>query len=305
MTEIPFVDAHVHLWDLAAISYPWLTPPFDEGGPNGNVQAIARNYLLDDYIADSARWNVVGMVHVDAGAEPTSALAETDWLQAVQDLRGIPNGIVAFAPLDSPDVDAILAAQSARPGVRGIRQIVNWHRDGNRSYTPRDLTGDPQWRAGYARLADHRLSFDLQCYPGQMIAVAEFVAAHPRTPVIVNHMGMPVPSDPDGLIGWRTGMRALASLDHVFVKLSGIGFAYRDWTIEQARRVVLETIDLFGVDRCMFASDSPTDKLFGTFDRHLEAYHSIVKDFTLAERRALFGRNANRIYRLGLSLADR
>jgi predicted TIM-barrel fold metal-dependent hydrolase len=30
MKTFPFVDAHVHLWDLSHIHYPWLTPPFDE-----------------------------------------------------------------------------------------------------------------------------------------------------------------------------------------------------------------------------------------------------------------------------------
>ena len=52
----------------------------------------------------------------------------------------------------------------------------------------------------------------------------------------------------------------------------------------------------------MFASDSPTDKLFAAFDAYLEAYHALVADFSEDERRDLFGRNANRIYRLGLDL---
>ena len=49
-------------------------------------------------------------------------------------------------------------------------------------------------------------------------------------------------------------------------------------------------------------SDFPTDKLFGTFDRRLDAYHAIVANFTLDERGDLFGRNVNRFYRLGLDL---
>jgi len=49
-------------------------------------------------------------------------------------------------------------------------------------------------------------------------------------------------------------------------------------------------------------SDFPTDKPFGTFDRHLDADHAIVANVTLDERRDLFGRNANRVYRLGLDL---
>lgn len=302
MDAPPFVDAHVHLWDLDHIHYPWLTPPFDDSGPNGSVEAIARNYLLDDYLADARRWDVRGIVHIDAGAEASAALDETDWLQGMADTRGLPSAIVAFAALDDPDVDALLERHAAHRSVRGIRHIVNWHADPNRTYTPRDVTQDVAWQRGFARLGHHGLSFDLQCYPAQMAPLTFLFARHPDVPVIINHAGMPVVTDPDGIAQWREGMRALAALPNVSIKLSGFGFAWRDWTIERIGPLVLEAIDIFGTDRCMFASDVPTDKLFGSFDRHLDAYHAIVAAFSDDERRDLFGRNANRIYRLGLEL---
>src|SRR3546814_8468317 len=90
-------------------------------------------------------------------------------------------------------------------------------------------------------------------------------------------MGMPVASNPAGVDDWRQGMRALAANTHVVTKISGVGFIDRRWTVEQIRPLVLETIEIFGADRCLFASDFPTDKLFGSFDRHMEAYHAIVR----------------------------
>lgn len=297
---IPFVDAHIHLWDLRHIRYAWLTPPFAEDGPNGSVAAIARDYGLADYRADLAKWNVVGAVHIDAGADPAQALDETRWLDGLGD--ALPTGIVAYAPLDDPEVETQLAAQAAFPRVRGIRQIVNWHADPLRTYTPHDLTQDDQWQAGYARLAAHDLSFDLQCYPAQMPALAPLIARNPDIPVIINHLGMPVLSDPDGVAQWRAGLRALAAIPHVAIKLSGLGFIARDWTLDRVRPFLLEAIDLFGTDRCLFASDAPTDKLFAPIDRYLEAYHAITAEFTEDERRAMFGRNAVRIYRLGLDI---
>lgn len=301
MTERPpFVDAHVHLWDLSHIRYPWLMPPFAEDGPNGSVEPIARDYRLDDYLADARGWDVRGIVHVDAGANPADALKETDWLQAMADARGMPNAIVAFAALDDPEVEALLAAHAERRSVRGIRHIVNWHPDPVRTYTPRDVTGDEAWAAGFALLGKYGLSFDLQAYPGQFAGLAPLLERHPDVPVMVNHAGMMVGES--GREEWRAGMRALAAIPHVAVKISGIGFAFRPWTIEQMRSYVLETIELFGTDRAMFASDFPTDKLFGGFDQHLDAYNAIVADFSDDERRALFAGNANRLYRLGLTL---
>ena len=302
MRDIPFVDAHVHLWDLDHLRYPWLTGPFGDDGPNGSVAAIATTYLPADYRAESANWTVAGIVHVDAGADAAHALAETEWLEGLADQGDLPTGIVAFAALDDPEVEPLLAAHAGHGRVRGIRHIVNWHADPRRTYTPRDITDHPDWARGFALLGKYGLSFDLQAYPGQFPALARLLAAHPDTPVVVNHLGMPVAGDPDGRAQWRTGMAALAALPQVAVKISGFGFVQRPWSVDDARPWIAETIDLFGPDRCLIASDFPTDRLFGTFDATLDAYATIIAGYSEDERRAMWGSNADRVYRLGLGV---
>lgn len=296
MRDLPFIDAHVHLWDLSRDRYAWLSPPFGDSGPNGNTQSIARDHLLDDYLAEAAGWNVVGMVHLDAGA--ANPLAETDWLQDMADVRGMPNGIIANASLDDPSVGALLADHSRRRNVRGIRHIVNWHKDPNRTYTARDVTGDEAWARGFGLLAQYGLSFDLQAYPDQVAGLARLIERHPETPVIINHTGMGV----DGDANWRAAMKTIAALPHVSIKISGLGFVYRPFTAIAARDRVRETIDLFGTGRAMIASNFPTDRLFADFDTTLHALADVVADFSEDERRALLARNANRIYRLGLDV---
>lgn len=298
----PFVDPHVHLWNLSHIRYPWLMPPFGDDGPNGSVEPIASDYGLDDYLADAGDWDVRGIVHIDAGAHPDDALRETEWLQAMADRSGMPNGIVAFAALESPTLEGLLGAHVAHPNVRGIRHIVNWHADPQRSYSPSDITTSDAWMRGFGLLAKYGLSFDLQAYPGQLTHLAGLIARHPDIQVIIDHAGMAIPTDEDGWAVWRNGMAALAALPNVAVKISGMGFTWRPWDLDRARPYVLETIELFGTDRAMFASNFPTDKLFGSFDRHLGAYDAITFDFSADERAALFAGNANRLYRLGLTL---
>jgi predicted TIM-barrel fold metal-dependent hydrolase len=302
LDAIPFVDAHVHLWDLSHIHYPWLTPPFDNTGPNGSTEPIAVDYGVAAYRRDAARWNLCGAVHIDAGAEPSQALDETRWLEAQAADHGLPNAIVAFAPLQDPDVERHLAAQAAHPHVRGIRQIVNWHVDPKRTYTPSDITQDDAWWRGYGLLGRYGLSFDLQCYAGQMAGLAPLVQRHPDIPVIINHLGMPIPAEREGMTRWRHGIRALAACPNVSIKISGLGFIQRDWTYESVTPILREVIDVFGTNRAMIASDSPTDTLFAPFDRYLEAYHAFAAAYSEEERRDLFGRNANRIYRLALTL---
>lgn len=296
MRDLPFIDPHVHLWDLFRDRYAWLSAPFGDSGPNGNTQSIARNQLLDDYLAEAAHWNVVGMVHLDAGA--ANPLAETDWLQDMVDARGMPNGIVANAALDDPSVEALLADHARRRNVRGIRHIVSWHRDPNRTYLPRDVTGDEAWARGFGLLSKYGLSFDLQAYPTQFAGLARLIERHPETSVIVNHTGLGV----DGDASWRTAMKAVAALPHVSIKISGLGFVYRPFTAGAVRDRVREAIDIFGTDRAMIASNFPTDRLFADFDTTLGALADAIADFSEAEQRAMFARNANRIYRLGLDV---
>jgi predicted TIM-barrel fold metal-dependent hydrolase len=64
------------------------------------------------------------------------------------------------------------------------------------------------------------------------------------------------------------------------------------------RPYVLETIDAFGVERAMFASNFPVDRQFGSYADLWNAYASIVGGASDAERAALFVRNAERLYRI-------
>ena len=225
-------------------------------------------------------------------------LAETDWLQSLADQRGYPHAIVAGADLLDPDLDALLEAHAARPNVRGVRQIVCWHEDPLKTYTDRDLLRDPKWVDGFAKLATHGLSFDLQLYPSQMATAAIIAARHPDISMIVNHAGLPTDRDGAGMARWRQGLRLLAAQPQVSIKISGLGITDRAWTPDSIRPTVLECIDAFGTERAMFASDFPVESVHGSFDAFYSAFDAITADFSPDERDALFAGNAEAIYRI-------
>ena len=91
-------------------------------------------------------------------------------------------------------------------------------------------------------------------------------------------------------------MQQLAGYPNVAVKISGIGVPGQAWTVESNREIVLRTIDLFGAERCMFASNFPVDSLCASFATIFGGFREIVRDFTPGEQRALFAANAERIY---------
>lgn len=292
---LSIVDPHIHLWDLATGLYPGLEHPSD--GFIGNNAPIARSYLPPEFLGEgSGDFRITGAVHVEAF--PTDPLAEARHLQGMANAFPVPLGIVANADLTAPDVEGLLAQLAALPAVRGIRQVVNRHDNPALNYVARDFLDEPAWRAGYGRLAAHGLSFDLQLYPHQVDKAAAIIAAHPDVSVIVNHACMWADRTFDGWRAWKAGLRRLAALPHVSVKISGLGMLDRDWTQGSIRPLVLETIDAFGTERAMFASNFPVDKLFSSFPVLWSAFDAITSDLSKTERAALFCDNAIRAYRL-------
>ena len=300
-TRPPFVDAHVHLWDLAREGYAWLRPPFSNDGPAGSIQPIATTYLPEDYRDEVAQWNMVGYVHVEAGAGLQHAHAETLWLHELADRSGQPDALVASVDLACDDVIDHLRFHASYRLVKGIRHQINWHPDPRLRVQPANLIDDERWCAGFERLADFGLSFDLQCYPQQASQIASLIERNPHIPVIVNHLGMPLETDFQGLDVWRRGLRDLASNAHVSLKLSGAGFVHRNWSADSLRPYVLDALDIFGTERIMVASNFPTDRLFNSMNYTLGAYEEILEPLTFDEKCDVWGRNANRIYRLGLA----
>jgi predicted TIM-barrel fold metal-dependent hydrolase len=127
---------------------------------------------------------------------------------------------------------------------------------------------------------------------------ARLAGEFPDVQIMLNHAGMPIDQTADGRAAWRAGMDALAANSNVAVKLSGLVMIDWNWTTERLRPWILDSIAIFGADRCMFGSNFPVDKLHATYPDLLNAFRSIVADFSVTDRHALFHANAERLYRL-------
>jgi predicted TIM-barrel fold metal-dependent hydrolase len=299
--DIPIVDAHHHIWDLANHRYPWLDP--DKSSIVGDTTAIRRTYGPAEYRSDTGAFNVVATVHLDGGFDPSDAVGETRMVHAAFEKHGFPNAIVASARLDASDLaDTIDGHLRASHLFRGIRHIVAWHAIPRLSYVDRpDLLTDAAWVAGYRSLAAYGLSCDMQIYPSQMADAAQLAASTPDTAMIINQAGMP-----DGLVTgdfgvWRRGIRLMAQSPNVAFKISGFGMLRPDWTLADVRPLIEEAIEVFGADRVMFGSNFPVDKLFGDFARSFDAFIASTHALSHADRIKIFATNAIRIYRIDTS----
>src|SRR4051794_35923305 len=145
--------------------HPWLAPTQQREQQLGDISALFRNYLSDDLRADAARQHLVASVHIEAAWDPADPVGETRWLDTLADRTGLPTVLVVNAPLHTPEAAAVLEQQAAFPRVRGVRFILSWHDDPAKRFATRpDFMEDAAWRAGFARLRQHGLSFDLMHY---------------------------------------------------------------------------------------------------------------------------------------------
>ena len=298
--DVPFLDAHHHFWDLeSGVYYDWLTDkPHDTFV--GHSSALAgRNFLPDDYRGLAAGVRLAGTIHVEAECDRKDCLKETAWLTELNRRTGLPVGIVAWAPMDAADADEILAQQKAHPLVRGIRSKPRTAPAPGRPLDdPKGTLADPSWRAGLSLLEKHGLSWDLRVPFWHLEEAAPVVGEHPGLTVVLNHTGLPWDRSLEGLARWRRGMEALAALPNVFVKLSELGHKNYEWTYDTNAPLFRETIAMFGIDRCLFASNFPVAGQRIGYADLLAAYRRVAAPLSRGDREKLFFRNAMRAYRI-------
>jgi predicted TIM-barrel fold metal-dependent hydrolase len=201
--------------------------------------------------------------------------------------------------LTSPTVRKQLAEHAGLPSVRGVRDILNWHPDPVLTHRDRaDVITDPAWLAGFTALREFGFSFDLQVFPAQLAQAAALAAEYGDIPIVLDHAGMPIERDPHPLDRWKRELTAIAAEPNTTVKISALGTNDHHWTIDSIRRIALDTIDVFGPSRCMFASNFPVDGLYSSFGELFEAFDKITTGFDRSERADLFAGTARRFYRL-------
>ena len=94
-------------------------------------------------------------------------------------------------------------------------------------------------------------------------------------------------------------MAALADLgDRVVCKLSGLAMPLGSISATRFAPWLEPTIERFGADRCMFASNFPVDGMHGSFDELFTAYATVTAGLDDDARELLFAGTAERIYRL-------
>ena len=317
--EIAICDPHHHFWDFRIARIPY------------------QRYLLHELVADiRGGHDVRSTVFIEARAMyrpdgPTELrpVGEVEFVQglaaaAANGLYGpcrAAAAIIGHADLKLGDrIEPVLEAlQAASPNrFRGIRHTVTWDpHPGVENREKEGVLATSEYRAGARVLALRGLSFDTFLYFPQLPELAEFAAAVPDLPIILNHLGGLLRIGPyanrdaEVLAAWRRSIAAVAKAPNVFLKLGGMGMPWTgfDWhtrskpigSEELATAMapfLTDCIEQFGPDRCMFESNFPPDKV--SFSHHVlfNAFKRFSTDYSASERAALFHDTAVRAYRI-------
>ena len=302
-------------------------------------------YTPTKFVEDCAGLTITKAVHVECA--PVDPLGEAQGIEAVITSKQTSCvGIVAACNLAAPDAaDQLKTLKERCAHVVGIRYVVDFagpfgeapathvfvsrHGEGGKldalgSGKGVDFLRDPAYatafEAGFAALGEVGLTFDLQCAPEQLVAAAEMIGRHPSVRVVIDHLGKPrlgnddAAMDESELATWRAGMTKMAALPNVFVKLSMLGYIVPGWVADPSKEaqisaLVLETVDRFGADRCMFstnwwsagamANSDGRDSVAVSMKEMWSRYHAWVKDRYSAEHvERLFAGTAEEFYRI-------
>jgi predicted TIM-barrel fold metal-dependent hydrolase len=142
------------------------------------------------------------------------------------------------------------------------------------------------------------LIYDTVAHQDTLPAAAQTVERFGEMSFVLEHAGWPTAADAETFTIWKAGIEAVAKAPNAAAKISGLMMPLGRFDLDTLRPWVLATIEAFGADRCMFASNFPVDWLWVEYGDLMDGYAEIVADFSEDERAAMFAGNAERWYRI-------
>lgn len=276
--SFPIVDAHVHLWDPQRLSYPWLSEAPD----------IDRAFVGDDFAALHPA--PVEAIFVEAGREARQADDEIGWIRAEAGKHAWLRGAIAHVTLEDP-VEAVQAIRrhADDPFAVGVRRNIQDEGPG--------FTEDVILRGGVRLLGQAGLPFDACVRQGQLPELARLAAACPQTTIVLDHLGKPRATGRDE---WSRDLRQLAEHPNVVCKLSGLAteVAGADAPRDLMVSLLGEALEVFGPERCLYASDWPVMTLATDYRAWLDLVREALEPYPETDVAAVLRGNALRVYRL-------
>jgi L-fuconolactonase len=134
-----------------------------------------------------------------------------------------------------------------------------------------------------------------------MDAAVDTARSLPDVRFVLDHCGKP-PIATGDMESWRAQMVALATLDNVAVKLSGlVTEAQPNWHVSDLRPYAEVVLSNFGATRVMFGSDWPVCLLAATYGQVVDVARQLCAELSPSEIDSVFGGTALNWYGLDVT----
>ena len=153
----------------------------------------------------------------------------------------------------------------------------------------------PAFRA----LVEQRLVFDALMFPQHLSRLLVILDRHPDLSVVLDHCAKPDIRN-GRLDPWRADIAAIAARPNTVCKLSGlVTEAPKNWTPADLEPFVTHVFASFGPERILWGSDWPVVTLASDYERWFRTAAEFISRYSDAEKEAIFGNNAARVYLSG------
>ena len=280
------IDSHQHFFDLDRLSYPWMPPA---------PSPLLQNYLPQNLKPVLDRNHFDGSIAVQATTQPE----EADWLLSLAGENAFILGVVAWVDLTSPQLGHVLDHLQRHPKFKGVRHPVHDEPDDRWLLRSNVLTG-------LRELERRGIPYDLLLRPKHLGIIPELVELVPDLPMVIDHIAKPMIAQ-RVINGWAEDMGRIATIPHIYVKLSGMITEANPatWSADDLRPYIRLILNLFGPDRLMFGSDWPVCLLAGSWKEVLAAFTQALGAQSIEMREKLLGDNAYNFYRLSNSKPEK
>ena len=278
---MPVIDCHQHFWTWGKRAHKF---------PPAAGTRLDRDFTPEDLRPQLKKAGVDGTILVQSLNDLDETREFLDLSRAIDYVAGV----VGWVPLTDPAAcAAALESVKSRGKLVGIRPLI--------AYEP-----DPDWllqasvRESLGLLAKAGLVFEaIPVNDRQFEAVLAVAGAMPELKVVLNHLGNP-PVPEQGWEPWATNIKRASELPNMSIKLSaGLALVIKwKWSTGEIRRYADYVIELFGPERVMAGSNWPVVELGGTFGEVWRGLTDLIAGLTPAERAAVLGGSAQRIYGL-------
>ncbi|MEY9852719.1 L-fuconolactonase [Leifsonia sp. EB41] len=271
------VDAHLHLWDLDRVAYPWLTDA---------LAPINRTFAFDEVRPQLEQAGIDRVVLVQAA----NSVEDSAAMFAVS--SPLVAGVVAWVDLLDPAAAARqLDGWAEHPTFVGVRHLIHDEPDA-------DWLGRPEVRASLALLAARGLSFDvIGVLPRHLEHALSIADELPSLRLVVDHLGTP-PVGADSAEPWAGLLAELSRRPNVSVKLSGLTTLGGGADAAQLRPYVSHAFDAFGPARVLYGGDWPVSTLAGPYAETWATADALLAGLSADERADVLTHAAERAYRL-------